>query len=228
VLIDQKKDPWRKMPAASVPSTIDMPRELLEALRGNELLLDIGCGYAANAFTILRSHVRQYIGLDINESLLLSSLHHSLAPEGQFALVGANALNLPFHSGVFDVAIMKAVLTLLLYEHDRAEALSEVRRVLRQGGRIYIADFCQTWTVNKYRARYLAGRKATGELGTFPVVDASSGEIKYYAHHLTLMEITQLLKVAGFEMEYIHSYPQSFRTASGNTIDGLVACAFAT
>lgn len=91
----------------------------------NGLMLDIGCGHKQK---VLKPSVKRYIGLEYPET---RKINDKLSDTD--ADVFANALYLPFKDGSFDSAV-----ALHLFEHlsNPRAAASEMRRVLKKGGRI--------------------------------------------------------------------------------------------
>ncbi|WKZ20533.1 MAG: methyltransferase domain-containing protein [Candidatus Jettenia sp. CY-1] len=132
-------------------------------------------------------------------------------------------MQLPFHDNSFNFGIMQAFLTVLFEPEEHIEVLKESSRVLKPKGKLYISEFCKTWDSPKYRERYIAGFEVTGYVATFPVLDAYSNRILYYAHHFSEHELFDILNYAGFNV--IQSRNTKFLTKSGNTINGIVIIA---
>ncbi len=108
-------------------------RRLLGPFAGTEAVLDAGCGTGALAFA-LAPHVAEVVGLDTREDYLEAG--RAAAPENVRFLEGDVAA-LPFGYASFDLACCHRVL-----HHVRRPELgvSELARVTRPGGRLFIAD----------------------------------------------------------------------------------------
>ena len=102
----------------------------LRELDGYARVLDVGCGEGQNARVLQsRTSVQSFVvGVDPTQGQVDVAVERSVGE--QYLRSGADAL--PFPNGSFD-----AVLACLVFEHIDAldEAISEVARILRPGGR---------------------------------------------------------------------------------------------
>lgn len=109
----------------------------LEPLDAGMILLDVACG-AAHVAEMAAPHVRQAVGIDLTPALLAlgadrlreAGITNVLLQEGD-----ANAL--PFVDGSFDVVACRASMH---HFPDPAQALREMVRVCRPGGRVVLSD----------------------------------------------------------------------------------------
>ncbi len=110
-------------------------------LTGVQRLLEVGCGVGAQSEMLLRRFPNlKLVGIDRNEQQLgaarefLKSLQFT---SGRYELQAMDAAELKFDPGSFDGAFLCWVL-----EHvdDPLAVLSEVRRVLAPGARIYVTE----------------------------------------------------------------------------------------
>jgi SAM-dependent methyltransferase len=108
-------------------------RRLLGPFTGNEVALDSGCGTGALAFA-LAPHVGEVVGVDTNADYLEAA--RAAAP-ANVRFVEGDATALPFGYAEFDIA---ACLRLLHHVRRPELAVSELARVTRPGGRMFIAD----------------------------------------------------------------------------------------
>lgn len=106
---------------------------LLAPLRGDEHVLDAGCGAGALAYA-LAPHVGDVVGVDLSEPLLAAA-REAAPPNCTF--VTADAASLPFRFGEFDIGGCLRVL-----HHARRPELvvSELARVVRPGGLVLVVD----------------------------------------------------------------------------------------
>ena len=108
-------------------------RRLLGPFDGTEAVLDAGCGTGALAFA-LAPHVAEVVGVDTREDYLEAG--RAAAPENVRFLEG-DVTALPFGYASFDLACCHRA----LHHVRRPElAVSELARVTRAGGRLFIVD----------------------------------------------------------------------------------------
>jgi ubiquinone/menaquinone biosynthesis C-methylase UbiE len=105
--------------------------------RAGQRLLDVGCGNGAVGIGLARVFGLEVVGVDIDSDQIEAA---RLAVGGQAGVrfLVADATSLPFPSGQFDF-----VYTNKTTHHIRAwpEALAEMARVLKPGGRLIYSDF---------------------------------------------------------------------------------------
>ncbi len=200
---------WRS--ADAVPSSLPMPELFLGALRPGMRVLDVGCGEAWIGCEVERCGVR-YVGVDVNRASLARASSRRLVVAGEGG-------RLPFGDRVFDMVMLRAVLTVLVDEGELADVLREAFRVCR--GVVGIQDFLQTWENPVYSARYEEGLRLTGRHGVFPVREG--GTLLYWARHFTLDELSGLIAQAGGDVAEVVEGPSP--TRSGNLIRGVALLA---
>lgn len=110
----------------------------LAGVSSGQAMLDVGCGTGAllAAGSDLMDEAGYVIGVDISAAMVRRARQH-LSDRGLPGLVAlADAQGLPFPGGTFDVVASNFALT---YFPDPTAALTELRRVLRPGGRVALA-----------------------------------------------------------------------------------------
>ncbi len=136
----------------SGPSLYDTLLDLA-ALRGNEVIADIGCGNGAYLAELRRrGHTGRMVGLDLSEGMARAASVHA-------ATAVADAQAVPLRDGSVDVALS---LHTLYHVPDLAGAVSELRRVLRAGGAALVATNGRGHTVE---AKTLLAQAATRVAG---------------------------------------------------------------
>jgi len=133
------------------PGKLSVWRELLEELdlRGDEHLLDVGCGRGAVLISAAHRLPRgRATGADIwrlrdQTGNSRAAAERNARVEGvadRVELVEADARDLPFPSDSFDVVVSNLTFNNIHGTEERARALREAVRVLRPGGRMRIVD----------------------------------------------------------------------------------------
>jgi arsenite methyltransferase len=126
-------------------------KELLDdlGLRGDEQVLDIGCGRGAVLISAARRLPRgRATGVDIwrlrdQTGNSRVATERNAIVEGvseRVEIVDADARDLPFPPESFDVALSSLALSNIASDDERAKALREAVRVLRPGGQLRIVD----------------------------------------------------------------------------------------
>lgn len=99
-------------------------------------VLDVGCGPGSTACLIAEQYGARVHGIDISE-VMIAKAEERARRQGLLERVKfqvADVFQLPFEDDTFDVALVESVLIPL--PGDKKEALAEMIRVVRPGGRI--------------------------------------------------------------------------------------------
>jgi SAM-dependent methyltransferase len=107
-------------------------------IRPRQRCLDAGCG-VGHALLDMASIVGPHgfaVGVDLEWEPLQEADSHTWAVS-RVALCQADAAQLPFSTGVFDVVFASL---LLLWVHNPVSILAEFKRVTRRGGRVALVD----------------------------------------------------------------------------------------
>lgn len=217
---------WRTFPINKIPSSLTLDQEIFIHLRKGDRIIDLGCGTGKTCDELVQQGFKTIFGVDINESALVRAAQRlSAAKNFEGAFIISDIKHLPFADRTFDFGILQAVLTVIPSPDERAIVLSEVHRLLLPGGRLYIAEFGQTWDSPLYRERYIAGAKESGYEATFSVVDRENHMPLYYAHHFSVRELTELVAKTGFKIVLERTNRLGIRTRSGNVVNGIIVVA---
>ncbi|MGH3505371.1 MAG: methyltransferase domain-containing protein [Nocardioidaceae bacterium] len=118
-------------------------------LRGDERILDIGCGRGAVLLLAARRlPMGRAVGVDVwrrrdQSGNTRVAAEHNASVEGvadRVEFVDADARELPFPDGSFDVAVSNLAIHNIAGANGRNQALREAVRVLRPGGQLRIID----------------------------------------------------------------------------------------
>ncbi len=124
------------------------PPEMLE-LRGDEEVLDVGCGLGRTAIGVAKHLDKgRVVGIDIWDKMEIPGN----SPERAYAnahiegvrdrveFKTGNVLSIPFPDNSFDIATSSSVINNLHGNSDKLRALKEIFRVLRPGGRLLLLE----------------------------------------------------------------------------------------
>lgn len=109
----------------------------LVGLRGNDRVLDVACGpgFVTRAFA---RRCAEAVGIDATDALLdIARRNAAEAGVTNVRFESGDAMQLPYADGEFDVALCRAA-----FHHfpNPGRVLAEMRRVVRAGGRVMVAD----------------------------------------------------------------------------------------
>jgi arsenite methyltransferase len=121
----------------------------LVSWRGDEQVLDIGCGRGLMTIGVAkRLRTGRVIGIDIWDTKDQASISPAVTlnnagiagVQAKVEIQTADARKLPFADNSFDVITSHWVVHNILAEEDRNQALGEIARVMKSGGRLLLTD----------------------------------------------------------------------------------------
>jgi ubiquinone/menaquinone biosynthesis C-methylase UbiE len=178
-----------------LPYLIPLPAKFVSFAKdkGVKKVLEVGCGYGRACFFLLENHL-SVTGVDVDKVQIRSAIQESKTRgiSGETVFVVDDARDLCFRDSSFDAVTMLGVLT-LMQKSDRPRIMSEVTRVLKLSGYVFIEEFGRTWRNPVYAKRYRDDLRVTGEMGTITVRD-EAGRILHLGHHFTREELVGLLE----------------------------------
>lgn len=112
----------------------------LSRLKSGNLFLDVACGTGDLSIEAAKLNPSKIVSVDFAENMIrtFNAKKSRVHLDGKVELVQANAEQLPFSDGTFDVT---AVAFGARNFGDLAKGLAEMRRVLKVGGRIVVLEF---------------------------------------------------------------------------------------
>jgi arsenite methyltransferase len=128
------------------------------ALRGDERILDIGCGRGAVLLMAAQNLTTgQAVGVDLwkrgdQSGNAVEATERNAALEGvanRVELRTADMTALPFEDNTFDVVLSSIAIHNVKSRAGRNQVMEQAVRVLRPGGRLIVADL---WGTRQYRA----------------------------------------------------------------------------
>jgi SAM-dependent methyltransferase len=118
----------------SHPLRLDWLGQYLKTPRAR--ILDYGCGYGRTLAELSLAGYKNIVGMDFSESMLRRCRNQAF----RLSLIRNDGRSLPLKNNCFDAVILFAVLTCIPDSNEQRLLLTEVERVLRPGGLIYLSD----------------------------------------------------------------------------------------
>jgi len=181
----------------------------------NSKIIDLGCGSCFTLLHLEKHGYRNLYGIDINKNIIEYARNNFNG--SNIKVLNYDITDNKLESNTFDYAILEALITVLVDNNSIYMALCETYRILKKGGTIQIDDFCQNWHNDLYQKRYLSGEKELGIDGAF-VVYGTSNKIRYLARHISMRDLSIMLKDVGFGV--VKFFTKDVVTQSGNKIIG--------
>ena len=196
--LDFQADYWNRVgptkPFAH-PVNIDQLSRLLSA---QSRVLDYGCGYG-RSLGLLHSHgFRNLIGVDPASAMVAAAQQNFPAIEFE---VLDDYRHVPLSDASVDAVLLFAVLTSVPTNNGQRAIISEITRLLRPNGILYISDmFLQTDSRNV--ERYIEGEKKHGIYGVF---DLSEGVTVRHHDRSWIETLTGDFEVVSHEEIIVHT-----------------------
>ncbi|MDP1709730.1 MAG: methyltransferase domain-containing protein [Candidatus Komeilibacteria bacterium] len=163
-------------------------KDLLSDIPSLCSVLDIGCG-TGRIRQVLPDNL-DYIGLDNSPELLQIAGRNF--PDDKFIV--ADARELPFPDKSFDAVLVIATVHHFLNQEDRLAVLKEARRVLKNGGQLYLS----VWNLNrpKFWRQWRGWRKVV-------IPNQHNPKIRRIYFAYTQTQLRHELESSGFNIESI-------------------------
>jgi ubiquinone/menaquinone biosynthesis C-methylase UbiE len=122
-------------------------------------ILDYGCGYGRTLIDLGNRGFSELYGVDFSEQMINRA--REIGRGVNYSVIKSACL--PFEDGTFDAVLLFAVLTCVYRDEEQGAIISEVNRVLKPGGIIYINDFLinqderNKTRYNKFQDKYQYG-----------------------------------------------------------------------
>ena len=171
----------------------------------NKKILDVGCGYGRTLDELYKKGYKNLIGVDFSNGMIDRGKEEH--PYLDLRVMKDNKIDLPDKS--VDAVILFAVLTCIKTNEEQKFLLEEIKRVLKEGGVLYVNDFLLN-NDDRNIKRYEKFKSVYEEYGVF---ELSEGVI---CRHHSEEWIKELLKDF-FVLEYNHLL---FKTMNGNKSNG--------
>jgi SAM-dependent methyltransferase len=148
---------WRASTLGSMTESLEQRLifRLAGELRG-QAVLDVGCGDGTLAVACWQNGAARVVGCDADPRMVARAAGRAAGAKAAINVLVGRAERLPFQDGSFDLV---TAVTVLAFIAESDQAVREMARVLRPGGRLVIGDLGRwNW--------WAAGRRIRGWLGS--------------------------------------------------------------
>ena len=169
-------------------------------------ILDFGCGYGRTLFNLYKAGYTNAVGIDLSENMI--NRGKSMHPYLNLSIYSGERL--PFDDNSFDAIIGLAIFTCIPISSRQEQTMSELFRILKPGGYIYLNDFLLTKD-QRNLTRYEIYQE---KYHTYGIFELPSGGV--FRHH-SLEYFTKLVE----KFTTIISTTEIFKTMNGNRTNGI-------
>lgn len=202
----KQQDYWDNVSEKKEFTTPFQADDFSKYVKQESYILDVGCGYGRTLNELYHSGYQNLIGIDFSSGMIERG-------KEQFPYLDlrvkkeADKIALPDAS--VDAVILFAVLTCIRTNEEQEQLLSEIKRVLKPNGILYVNDFLLN-TDERNLSRYAKYKEIYGVYGVFELPEGA------ICRHHDESWIKQLLNDFS-ELEYNHL---TFTTMNGNKSNG--------
>ena len=157
-------------------------------------VLDVGCGYGRQLKELSELGF-SVAGTDTSSAMLEKAKEN--APDAELQQCRSN---LPWEDNTFDVVLLVTLLTSVPFDLEQRKIVSEVKRVIKPGGHVFVSDLPLQWS-KKYLDRYQEGAKRYGQYGVFDLDDGGTVRHHEMGYFIQLMADFTCLEMNTHEVE---------------------------
>jgi SAM-dependent methyltransferase len=203
--MEKTKDYWNEVANEKIFSHPLRINEIEDYVNINSKILDVGCGYGRTLDAFYKLNYHDLTGIDYSQKMIdRGKLQY---PYINFQIMENNEI--PYHDNTFDCVILFAVLTCIIGNREQEKIISEIHRVLKSKGIIYISDYLLN-TDQRNIDRYEKYKDKYENYGTFEI--EGTGIVRHLNNTWIKQLITSFKKIN--YVEVIHT------TMNGNKANG--------
>jgi len=168
-------------------------------------ILDYGCGYGRTVSSLYKRGYTNLTGADSSPEMINRAMETN--PNVEFVI--SDDRTIPFDDKNFDCIVLFAVLTCIPLDEDLESLFSELYRILKPGGKLYISDLLIN-DDNRNIKRYREFQEKYNNYGTFELEEGVT------VRHFSIKNISEIL--SSFNIEWRNDI--TFITMNGNESKG--------
>lgn len=200
-----QKDYWDSVSQKKEFTTPFQAEAFAKYVKKDDVILDVGCGYGRTLDELYHAGYRDLIGIDFSKGMIERGKRQF--PYLDLRVKDGTGISLPDAS--VDAVLLLAVLTCIWKNEEQEQLLTEIERVLKPQGILYVNDFLLN-TDARNLARYAEYKETCGIYGVFELPEGA------VCRHHEETWIKQLLRDFS-EREYSRL---TFTTMNGNRSNG--------
>ena len=172
-----------------------LPKETVEKYFPKDgKVLDVGCGYGRQLKELSDAGF-SVAGTDTSSAMLAQAKETAPAADLQQC-----RSDLPWADDTFDVVLLVTLLTSVPFDLEQRKIVSEVKRVLKPSGYVFVSDLPLQWS-DRYLLRYQEGAKRYGQYGVFDLDDGGTVRHHEMSYFMQLMSDFECLELTTHEVE---------------------------
>ncbi len=203
-IIDQEKY-WDNVAEEKEFPTPFQIKEFKKYVSPEKTILDVGCGYGRTLSELNKQGFRNLTGVDFSQAMI----NRGLKLHPQLNLLKNNGDKLHFPDDKFDAVLLIAVLTCIANPQDQKNLISEISRVLKSGGILYINDYL----INDDQRNVERYQKYQEKYKTYGVFELPEGAVLRHHTPEYISKLTKNFKELIFEKTI-------YNTMNGNKSNG--------
>lgn len=168
-------------------------------------ILDVGCGYGRILSELYGQGYENLTGVDFSQGMI----NRGLKLHPQLNLIKNNGDKLPFADDEFDAVLLIAVLTCTANPEEQEKLISEIKRVLKKDGILYINDYL----INDDQRNLKRYQKYNNKYGIYGIFELPEGAILRHHTPEHISKLTKDFKELLFEKTV-------YNTMNGNKSNG--------
>ena len=146
-------------------------------------ILDVGCGYGRSLNELYKRKYKNLTGIDYSQGMI----NRGLKKYPHLNLIKTDGEEIPFPDNTFDAALLIAVLTSNITLEDQENIISEIIRVLKPDGILYLADFL----INQDKRNLERYQKYENKYHTYGIFELPEGAVLRHHTEEHIKELTR-------------------------------------
>jgi len=149
-------------------------------------ILDVGCGYGRTLSELYNHGFKNLTGIDYSQGMI----NRGLKSYPYLNLIKNDGESIPFHDNEFDAVLLIAVLTSNIKDEEQENLISEISRVLKDGGILYINDYL----INQDERNLERYNKYEDKYGTYGIFELPEGAVLRHHTDEHILKLTKGFK----------------------------------